>query len=115
VLALCWATTNGWWYVSSYGVPFNGAMPRIGGITVSTIFFALFTIAALYAFWLHFVSRDHGEGRVDARLGRRHPFTAPATRPLASRRWVNRKNARTGMVKRVEDAMIAPQLVEFWP
>jgi arabinosyltransferase B len=64
VLALCWATTNGWWYVSSYGVPFNGAMPRIGGITVSTIFFALFAIAALYAFWLHFVSRDHGEGRV---------------------------------------------------
>ena len=46
---------------------------------------------------------------------RRHPFTAPATRPLASRRWVSRKNARTGMVKRVEDAMIAPQLVEFWP
>jgi len=44
-----------------------------------------------------------------------HPFTAPAIRPLASRRWVTRKNARTGMVKRVEEAMIAPQLVEFWP
>src|SRR6202034_2873178 len=58
---------------------------------------------------------ERGEGRVDARLGGRHPFTAPATRPLASRRWVTRKNARTGMVKRVEDAMIAPQLVEFWP
>ena len=23
LLALCFATTNGWWYVSSYGVPFN--------------------------------------------------------------------------------------------
>jgi arabinosyltransferase B len=64
VLALCFATTNGWWYVSSYGVPFNNAMPRIGGITVSTIFFALFAITALYAIWLHFVPRDHGEGRV---------------------------------------------------
>ena len=42
VLALCFATTNGWWYVSSYGVPFNNAMPKIGGITISTIFFALF-------------------------------------------------------------------------
>ena len=64
VLALCFATTNGWWYVSSYGVPFNNAMPKIGGITVSTIFFALFAITALYAIWLHFVSRDHGEGRI---------------------------------------------------
>jgi hypothetical protein len=59
--------------------------------------------------------RERGQRRVDARFGGRHPFTPPATRPLASRRWVNRKNARTGMVKRVEDAMIAPQLVEFWP
>lgn len=51
LLALCWATTNGWWYVSSYGVPFNSAMPKIDGITVSTIFFALFAIAAGYAAW----------------------------------------------------------------
>ena len=64
VLALCFATTNGWWYVSSFGVPFNNAMPRIGGITVSTIFFALFALAAIYAVWLHFASRDHGEGRI---------------------------------------------------
>ncbi|MDT5341311.1 MAG: arabinosyltransferase, partial [Mycobacterium sp.] len=28
LLALCFATTNGWWYVSSYGVPFNNAMPK---------------------------------------------------------------------------------------
>ncbi|HZA12198.1 arabinosyltransferase domain-containing protein [Mycobacterium sp.] len=63
-LALCFATTNGWWYVSSYGVPFNSAMPRIDGITISTILFALFAATALYAIWLHFVSREHGEGRV---------------------------------------------------
>jgi len=64
VLALCFATTNGWWYVSSYGVPFNNAMPRIDGITISTIFFALFAISALYTIWLHFASREHGEGRL---------------------------------------------------
>ena len=64
VLALCFATTNGWWYVSSYGVPFNNAMPKIGGITVSTVFFALFAFTALYAMWLHFAPRDHGEGRI---------------------------------------------------
>jgi arabinosyltransferase B len=64
ILALCFATTNGWWYVSSYGVPFNNAMPRIGGISISTVFFALFVIAVLYATYLHFASRDHGEGRL---------------------------------------------------
>jgi len=26
VLALCFSTTNGWWYVSSFGVPFNNAI-----------------------------------------------------------------------------------------
>lgn len=67
VLALCWATTNGWWYVSSYGVPFNNAMPRLVGITVSTIFFAMFAAAAIYAFWLNFAPRGKGEGRL-ARL-----------------------------------------------
>ena len=64
MMALCFATTNGWWYVSSYGVPFNSSMPKIGGITVSTIFFILFALAALYAVYLHFASRDHGEGRM---------------------------------------------------
>ncbi|QUR69367.1 arabinosyltransferase EmbB [Mycobacterium spongiae] len=64
LLALCFATTNGWWYVSSYGVPFNSTMPKIAGITVSTIFFALFAIAVLYAAWLHFAPRGSGEGRL---------------------------------------------------
>ena len=75
LLALCFATTNGWWYVSSYGVPFNNAMPRIGGITVSTIFFALFALSAIYTVWLHFNTRDHGEGRARPR---RHRRTDPA-------------------------------------
>src|SRR6478672_11501022 len=63
-LALCFATTNGWWYVSSYGVPFNNATPKIAGVTVSFLFFILFAITAIYAAWLHFASRDHGEGRI---------------------------------------------------
>lgn len=64
VMTLCFATTNGWWYVSSYGVPFNSAMPRIDGITFSTIFFILFAIVALYAYYLHFTNTGHGEGRL---------------------------------------------------
>lgn len=64
VLALCFATTNGWWYVSSFGVPFNSVMPRFHGISVSTVFFALFVLAVLYTAYLHFASRDRGEGRL---------------------------------------------------
>lgn len=64
VMALCWSTTNGWWYVSSFGVPFNNDKPAIGGITVSTMFFALFAISAVYTAWLHFAPRDRGEGRI---------------------------------------------------
>jgi arabinosyltransferase B len=63
VLALCFSSTNGWWYVSSFGVPFNNAMPKLGGVTVSAIFYALFVIAALWAFWLHF-ARGRGESRL---------------------------------------------------
>ncbi|MDT5207923.1 MAG: arabinosyltransferase, partial [Mycobacterium sp.] len=67
-LALCFATTNGWWYVSSYGVPFNNATPKIAGITVSFLFFILFAITALWALWLHFAPRDRGEGRITRAL-----------------------------------------------
>ncbi|WP_454792863.1 arabinosyltransferase domain-containing protein [Mycolicibacterium lutetiense] len=66
VLALCFASTNGWWYVSSFGVPFNNDKPAIGGITLSTIFFALFVITALWAYWLHL--RPSAEGRLARRL-----------------------------------------------
>ncbi|WP_176562153.1 arabinosyltransferase domain-containing protein [Mycolicibacterium palauense] len=68
VLALCWATTNGWWYVSSYGVPFNNDKPQIGGVTVSTLFFVLFAVALAYAVWLHFAPPDRGEGRISRAL-----------------------------------------------
>lgn len=64
LLALTFATTNGWWYVSSYGVPFNNAMPKIGGISVSALFLALSAVAAVYTVWLHITARRHGEGRL---------------------------------------------------
>ena len=68
LLALCFASTNGWWYVSSYGVPFNNAMPKIGGITVSFLFFILFAITAVWAIVLHFADRSWGQGPVTRAL-----------------------------------------------
>lgn len=77
LLALCFAGTNGWWYVSSYGIPFNSATPRIEAVTVSTIFFALFAVAAVSAAWLHFQPADRTEGRLSRALS-----TAPV--PVAA-------------------------------
>ncbi len=64
LLALTFATTNGWWYVSSYGVPFNSTMPRIAGISVAAIFLGLFALSAIYTAWLHVTVRRNGEGRL---------------------------------------------------
>ncbi|WP_404822828.1 arabinosyltransferase domain-containing protein [Mycolicibacterium baixiangningiae] len=66
VLALCFASVNGWWYVSNFGVPFNTSVPQLGGVTVSTVFFVLTAIAALWAFWLHVTPRS--ESRVVDKL-----------------------------------------------
>ena len=60
-LAVTFATTNGWWYVSSFGVPFNSTIPNFGGISVSTMFLGLFMLSALYTAWLHMTSQL-GEG-----------------------------------------------------
>ena len=67
-LALTFATTNGWWYVSSYGVPFNSSMPKIGGISIAAIFLGLFVLAAIYTAWLHVTARRHSEGRLTRAL-----------------------------------------------
>ncbi|MGW0162783.1 arabinosyltransferase domain-containing protein [Mycobacterium sp. NPDC003323] len=61
VVALCFASVNGWWYVSNFGVPFNNSVPAIGGVTVSTMFFALFAVTALWAFWLHVSARPESK------------------------------------------------------
>ena len=54
---------------------------------------------------------QHGVGKAPQRavFGAAHPFTAPATRPDEMRRCTMRKKATTGIVNRVEAAMVAPQ------
>ncbi|MDX1874770.1 arabinosyltransferase domain-containing protein [Mycolicibacterium sp. 120266] len=53
VLALCFASTNGWWYVSSYGVPFNDSVPHLGPVAVSTVLFGLCLIISACAGLFH--------------------------------------------------------------
>jgi len=122
-MALCWASTNGWWYVSTFGVPFNNDVPAIGGISVSTMFFGLFALTAMYALWLHFAPRDRGEGRV-ARLLTAAPIPIAAgfmvlvfiasmligavrQYPTYSNAWANLR-AFTGGCGMADDVLVEP-------
>lgn len=51
--ALAFTGSNGWWYVSSYGIPWFDKPPMIAGKGFSTIFLGLTVLALLYAGWQH--------------------------------------------------------------
>ncbi|MGP4056361.1 arabinosyltransferase domain-containing protein [Mycobacterium sp. 4D054] len=55
--ALSFATVNGWWYVSNFGVPWSNAFPE-WKFGFTTILLGLSVLALLVAAWLHFSGRD---------------------------------------------------------
>ncbi|MGX1769847.1 arabinosyltransferase domain-containing protein [Dietzia sp. NPDC055343] len=54
ILALSFTSTNGWWYISIYGIPWGGAQPSIGGIALSSVFLGLMLLSLLAALVLHY-------------------------------------------------------------
>ncbi|MFG1790915.1 arabinosyltransferase domain-containing protein [Nocardia sp. NPDC049149] len=54
LLAITFTGSNGWWYVSSYGVPWWDKAPLVAGKGFSTLFLALSGVALIVAVWLHF-------------------------------------------------------------
>ncbi|MEU5762614.1 arabinosyltransferase domain-containing protein [Nocardia sp. NPDC047648] len=54
LLAVTFTGSNGWWYVSSYGVPWWDKAPLIAGKGLSTLFLGLSGVALLIAIWLHY-------------------------------------------------------------
>ncbi|WP_280468473.1 arabinosyltransferase domain-containing protein [Nocardia cyriacigeorgica] len=54
LLAITFTGSNGWWYVSSYGVPWWDKAPLVAGKGVSTLFLGLSVVALLAALWLHY-------------------------------------------------------------
>ncbi|WP_422743946.1 arabinosyltransferase domain-containing protein [Mycobacterium sp. WMMD1722] len=57
VAALSFATVNGWWYVSNFGVPWSNSFPEFTfGFT--TILLGLAVLTLLVATWFHFSGRD---------------------------------------------------------
>ncbi|BBY81427.1 arabinosyltransferase [Mycolicibacterium pulveris] len=57
VTALSFATVNGWWYVSNFGVPWSNAFPE-WKFGFTTILLGFSVIALLAAAWFHFSGRD---------------------------------------------------------
>ncbi len=57
VTALSFATVNGWWYVSNFGVPWSNEFPE-WKFGFTTILLGLSILALLLAAWFHFSGRD---------------------------------------------------------
>jgi arabinosyltransferase C len=54
LLAITFTGSNGWWYVSSYGVPWWDKAPLVAGKGISTLFLILSGVALVVAVWLHY-------------------------------------------------------------
>lgn len=82
VVALSFASVNGWWYVSNFGVPWSNAFPewRFG---FTTALLALTVLVLLAAAWFHFVNNGAGSGR---QRGSR--LTRIVRSPLGIAAWV---------------------------
>jgi arabinosyltransferase C len=71
VLALSFASVNGWWYVSNFGVPWSNSFPKLRW-SLTTALLELTVVVLLLAAWFHFVDTDNGppKTRYGARLVR---------------------------------------------
>ncbi|OBI53808.1 arabinosyltransferase [Mycobacterium kyorinense] len=63
ILALSFASVNGWWYVSNFGVPWSNAFPK-WHLAFATVLFGLTLLVLLAAAWFHFVNNGDSPGRL---------------------------------------------------
>ncbi|MBB1045260.1 arabinosyltransferase domain-containing protein, partial [Dietzia sp. DQ11-44] len=82
VLALAFAGPNGWWYVSSYGIPWWDKAPSIRGIDAATVLLGLAVLTFAYAGWQHLRQDYTGTQAPRTREGRRRMRTIAAA-PIA--------------------------------
>jgi len=82
VVALSFASVNGWWYVSNFGVPWSNAFPE-WKFGFTTMLLGLTVLTLLAAAWFHFVHNGDGtQPRHESRLAR------IIQSPLAIASWV---------------------------
>ena len=68
VMALSFASVNGWWYVSNFGVPWSNQFPE-WHFGFTTMLLGLSVLALLVAAWFHFSGRDSSPPRPAATAG----------------------------------------------
>ncbi len=64
LLAFAFTSSNGWWYVSSFGVPFFDKPPSVAGVGVASLLMVATVLLLLLAAWQHL----------------REPYTTPTGR-----------------------------------
>lgn len=71
VMALSFASVNGWWYVSNFGVPWSNSFPKWRW-SLTTALLELSVVVLVVAAWFNFVDTDDGppRTRIGARLAR---------------------------------------------
>ena len=79
VMALAFATVNGWWYVSNFGVPWSNQFPE-WHFGFTTFLLGLSIVALLVAAWFHFSGRDDSPPT-------RHRWQRIVQSPLAIAAW----------------------------
>ncbi|OBH24825.1 arabinosyltransferase [Mycobacterium sp. E342] len=81
--ALSFASVNGWWYVSNFGVPWSNSFPA-WHYAFATALLGLTVVVLALAAWFHFVSPDDGPPKT--RYGAR--VAGIIQSPLAIATWV---------------------------
>ena len=59
LVALSFASVNGWWYVSNFGVPWSNSFPQ-WHYAFATALLGLTVLVLLLAAWFHFVAPENG-------------------------------------------------------
>jgi arabinosyltransferase C len=82
LVAYSFASVNGWWYVSNFGVPWSNSFPA-WHYAFATALLGLTLLVLLLAAWFHFVSPDNGGPKT--RFGARAAGIVQS--PLAIAAW----------------------------
>ncbi|MDD4866782.1 MAG: arabinosyltransferase domain-containing protein [Mycobacterium sp.] len=87
LLAQCFASVNGWWYVSSFGVPWSNSFPK-WHYGASTLFLGLTVLVLLLAAWFHFTATDSSRPQWPPRTRYGARLSAIIQSPLAIASWL---------------------------
>ena len=78
VLALVFSGPNGWWYVSSYSIPWWDKQPSVAGLSFNKLFLLVALVLLVFAAWWHVRAPDGRPHRI-SRFGWRMVTIPPLT------------------------------------